>query len=114
MAGAVLGPACWMPAAVEQASRGSDMPLPACRWLGIGLVFTSGGRACSGGRGQLLVGWGGPWHVAGEKFSQVARVCDACSHVVRMAGFEPGGQALPATWVGKVCGAEAQQDRLDD
>jgi hypothetical protein len=102
-----------MPAASQQASRNGDVLLPVCRRLGIGLVFTSGGgagpfgRAVSGGRGQPVVGWRGSWRSAGEKFSQVVGVRDACSHVMRMAGSEPGGQALPVAVVCEVGGAKA-------
>ena len=85
-----LGSACWMSAASEQASRNVDVLLPVCRRLGIGFMVTGGGRAGHGGRDQLAVGRRGSWRSAGEKFSQVAGVRDACSHVVRMAGPEPG------------------------
>jgi len=109
-----------MSAASEQASRNGDVLLPVCRWLGIGLVFTSGGRAGlfgragSAGGGQPVVGWRGSWRSAGEKFSQVAGVRDTGSQVVRMAGSEPGGQAFPVAVVCEVGGAKALQDRLDD
>jgi hypothetical protein len=65
------------------------------------MVTGSGRLGLSGrpGRGacyQPVVGWRGPRAGACQKFSQVVGVRDACSHVVRMAGSKPGGQALPA------------------
>src|SRR2546430_16802394 len=109
-----------MSAASQQVSRSGDVLLPVCRRLRIGFMVT--GSGCPGlfgcpGRGacyQPVVGWRGAWRGACQKFSQVVGVRDACSHVVRMAGFEPGGQALPAISVVEVGGVAAQQDRLDD
>src|SRR5437667_10064597 len=103
-----------MSAASEQVSRSGDVPLPVCRRLGIGFRFTGGGCPGRGGCYQPVVDWGGAWRGACQKFSQVVGVCDACSQVARMAGSEPGRQALPAISVVEVGGAEAQQDRLDD
>ena len=103
-----------MAAASQQPSCNGDVLLPACRRLGIGFMFTVRGRPSRGACYQPVVGWRGAWSRACQKFSQVVSVRDACSHVVRMAGSEPGGQALPAISVFEVGSAEAQQDRLDD
>jgi hypothetical protein len=103
-----------MSAASEQVSRCGDVLLPVCRRLGIGFMFSGGGCPGRGARYQPVVGWRGAWRGACQKFSQVVRVRDACSQVARMAGSEPGGQALAAISVLEVGGAEAQQDRLDD
>ena len=109
-----------MSAASQHVSRSGDVLLPVCRRLGIGFMFTGGGcpglfgRPGCGACYQPVVGWRGAWRGACQKFSQVVGVRDACSHVARMTGSEPGGQAFPAISVFEVGGAKAQQDRLDD